>query len=517
MRPAHFLRLYNGGRNKMKRQRISRIICLAVIMAVCLTFTLPAEVWGGSGTINVRITNSKDDAEEKKSNGDVSDNSSDLELGYEGAEAKIVGLRFPNIQIPRGATITRAYIQFYCDEVTTGAANLTIWGHDYLLSAEFDKLKDYDISSREKTTASIAWNNIPDWNKPHDAHQTPDITPIVQEIIDRVGAFGMQWDIGRAMTFIIEGTGKRTAESVDGTSSEAPLLHVEYTSDAAESRISDGDDDVEEDMNGDIRFSSSDLEMSHDGDDDQHVGLRFQNVMVPQGAVITDAFITFMVDEKKSEDTKLFIYGEASDDAPSFIDVDFNVADRKRTGKFVTWANIPAWDTVGNLHSTPDLKEIVQEIVGRAGWMEGNSMVFIINGSGVRTAESYNGKASGAPLLHIEFDEGAGEPYITVSETNLGSSCYEGENAQEVGFTLSNSGSADLNYTISVDQAWVSLYSVAGSPLAPGNAANYAVFFSTSGLPKTWLARQCWSFLIFPAAWAPKWTLLPTRSSRRRI
>lgn len=59
----------------------------------------------------------------------MTDGSSDLELGYEASEAKIVGLRFPDIQIPRGATITRAYIQFYCDEVTTEPASFYfLWG-----------------------------------------------------------------------------------------------------------------------------------------------------------------------------------------------------------------------------------------------------------------------------------------------------------------------------------------------------------------------------------------------------
>jgi hypothetical protein len=31
-------------------------------------------------------------------------------------------------------------------------------------------------------------------------------------------------------------------------------------------------------------------------------------------------------------------------------------------------------------------------------------MVIIVTGTGERTAESYNGSPSGAPLLHIEFD-----------------------------------------------------------------------------------------------------------------
>ena len=46
---------------------------------------------------------------------------------------------------------------------------------------------------------------------------------------------------------------------------------------------------------------------------------------------------------------------------------------------------------------------MIQEIVDRAGWVEGNAVVIIITGSGARVAESYNGVAAAAPLLHIEY------------------------------------------------------------------------------------------------------------------
>ncbi len=464
--------------------RSTQRIYFAISAIVCLMLIAPVQSWGGSsGTVDIRITATRDDAEEKLSSGSVDDGSSDLELGYEGSDAKMVGLRFPNVQLPRGATITRAYIQFYCDEVTTGPASFTIWGHDWLLSEEFDKDDNHNISSRDKTSASVAWSNVPDWNQTHDAHQTPDISAIVQEIVDRVGIGGILWDPGRAMTFMITGTGKRTAESYNGTSAEAPLLHIEYTSDAVEARVSTGDDDVEEDPVGDLTFGSSDLELIRDGNDDQFVGLRFQNVQVPQGALITNAYITFTADETKSGSTTLYISAEAADDAPEFVDTEFNVSNRPRTGQSIVWNNVPIWDQVHALYSTPDLSAVVQEVVGRPGWQSGNAMVFVIFGSGVRTAESYNGYPAGAPLLHIEFGEGANAPYINVDETNLGASCYAGENAGSVGFTLTNSGSADLNYTISADQTWLSLSSAGGSPLEPGAAASYSVNFNTASMP----------------------------------
>ena len=46
-------------------------------------------------------------------------------------------------------------------------------------------------------------------------------------------------------------------------------MHVEYTSDAVEVRVSSSDDDAEEDYSGTMRLTSTDLEMSFDGDDDR--------------------------------------------------------------------------------------------------------------------------------------------------------------------------------------------------------------------------------------------------------
>ena len=52
--------------------------------------------------------------------------SSDLELVTDGTKVQRVGLRFGNLQVPAGATITRAWIQFQTDEVSTDAAALTL-------------------------------------------------------------------------------------------------------------------------------------------------------------------------------------------------------------------------------------------------------------------------------------------------------------------------------------------------------------------------------------------------------
>jgi hypothetical protein len=52
--------------------------------------------------------------------------------------------------------------------------------------------------------------------------QTPDLSAILQEIVDRDG-----WVTGGSVVLLVTGSGKRVVESFDGRSEAAPLLHVD--------------------------------------------------------------------------------------------------------------------------------------------------------------------------------------------------------------------------------------------------------------------------------------------------
>ena len=167
-------------------------------------------------------------------------------------------------------------------------------------------------------------------------------------------------------------------------------------------QVSSGNDDAEERLdNGDMYRTSSDLELVNDGSRAQAVGIRFTNVSVVQGAAITNAVIDFVVDETDSEATSISFHGQAADDPPGFSSSDFDITSRTQTTASVNWNNVPPWNSVGTTQTTPDLSSIIQEIVNRPGWVSGNSIVIIIEGSGQRTAESYNGSSSSAPTLQI--------------------------------------------------------------------------------------------------------------------
>lgn len=374
--------------------------------------TTPPTGDGDSGTVSVRVSSSMDDVEEAES-GTIYTNSSDLELVYDthlSAGNQTVGMRFTGVNVPAGATITKAYVQFTTDESTTGNSSLTIRGEDVNNSSAFST-SSFNVSSRTKTSASVNWSPA-GWStvgESGSAQRTPELKSIIQEIVNRSG-----WNNGNAISLMITGSGKRTAESYDGSASSAPLLYIEYSKDTevatpgtVDVRIASGNDDVEENQSGGIYTNSSDLELVYDGSTrgDQAVGLRFTYHGIPAGATITKAYIQFTTDEAHSGSSGLTIRGEDTGNAASFTTASYNVSYRTMTSASVAWSATD-WTTVGTAGSsqrTPELKSIVQEIVNRGDYNPLGAMVFVITGNGRRTAEAYEGSSSNAALLHVEY------------------------------------------------------------------------------------------------------------------
>ena len=202
-------------------------------------------VCSGAGSFDIT---SSDYAEEKVSDGDMYLTSSDLEIvddaSYNGLQE--VGLQFVNINLEQGAIISSAYIQFTCEQVTTGTANIIIKGQDIDNAPAFSSI-NYNVSSRTNTSASVAWSPA-DWNSVGQStaiQRTSDVKTIVQEIVNRAG-----WTSGNSMVFTFTGTGERAAET-------DPVLHVEYlgvtyacgTNVPTQDEDADGEDDWRDNYN----------------------------------------------------------------------------------------------------------------------------------------------------------------------------------------------------------------------------------------------------------------------------
>ena len=189
----------------------------------------------------------------------------------------------------------------------------------------------------------------------------------------------------------------------------------------------DSFDDAEEgQLNGAMALESSDLELgeydtwTQDGIEQgvQTIGLRFNNITIPQGSTILSASIQFTCDAEGADPAQMTIYGENVANAATYTVDPYNIAGRPKTTANAVW-DIPEWVSEGDAgltERTVDLVAIVQEIVNRGDWASGNSMAFIMvpsggtenetSDEGGREAEASDGSSSGtlAPVLTIIYD-----------------------------------------------------------------------------------------------------------------
>lgn len=180
------------------------------------------------------------------------------------------------------------------------------------------------------------------------------------------------------------------------------------------SSVTKSSDDAEQYTNGNMSLSSSDLEMVDDvglNQGNQVVGLRFSSVDVPAGATINNAYIQFTCDETSSTSTTVSITVEDVVGASTFSTSSNNITNRNEWTGIVQWSNIPAWNQTGEAGAaqrTPNLATLVNRLVNKSGWQQGNPIVFIIRGTGRRTAEAYDGSAPAQLVISYQNNSGGG-------------------------------------------------------------------------------------------------------------
>ena len=190
-----------------------------------LPATLPPTVASPTPVaLAVRVSSDDDDAEQQIDGG-VKLDSDELDMveHEESGGAQIVGIRFASVEIPPGALILGAAIQFTAEEASDRPTTLVIHGEAAGKSKKF-AAKPNDIAARARTAASVTWADLPPWLTLGEPQLTPDLSSIVQEIVNRE-----DWRAGNALTFLITGTGQRLAEAHDEHPELAPLLLVQYT------------------------------------------------------------------------------------------------------------------------------------------------------------------------------------------------------------------------------------------------------------------------------------------------
>ena len=197
------------------------IYSVFILLVLSLVGTNPAfgvVIWEGN------ISSGNDSVEDQLSRG-MYMGSSDLEFPDDGG-LQVIGLRFLNVGVPAGVTVTNAYIEFTTDPDTSGteATNLIIDGELSPDAPPFTSV-DFNVSSRSGTSAKAAWSPEP-WPTAGEKHQTVDISPVINEIISQAG-----WKLGNAMALMIRDDPDNPSKTNrTAASNTTTLLHVEFSS-----------------------------------------------------------------------------------------------------------------------------------------------------------------------------------------------------------------------------------------------------------------------------------------------
>ncbi len=314
------------------------------------------------------------------------------------ATTQVVGLRFNNVNVPQGAVITKAYLEFVSAADMSSGAAVNIQAHKSSASPTFSTTTG-DLSTRPKTTAVVPWA-LGSWTT-GTAYQSPDVSSVVQEVVNL-----SSW-CGGSLTFLIQGTGTRRFVSYDGQPIDAPRLVVEFDDASAVGgcvqgtvvkRVAGGNDDAEEASNGGMSLGGGELNFS----DKSWVGLRFTDVQIPQGAQILSAELEMVARGSRPENLTAEVSGILEASPPEFAPSKRNISTRPLTSK-VNWNRSGFSDQ--EVIKTPDISSVVSALVNQSGWVSGSSMAFAIKsfGNGSSGVYSTNSSPSRAPLLRISY------------------------------------------------------------------------------------------------------------------
>lgn len=133
--------------------------------------------------------------------------------------------------------------------------------------------------------------------------------------------------------------------------------------------------------------------------------LRFNNVALPQGATITNAYLEVYSSQSQWQNMAFSIRGDNVGNSAAFSTSSLPSA-RVLTSAVVNHSSNISWNA-NTWYQLNNISSVVQEIVNRGDWTSGNSMSLILQGTGGNWARkfirSYNGNAAQAPKLIITY------------------------------------------------------------------------------------------------------------------
>lgn len=338
---------------------------------------------------------------------------------------QVFGLHFDNVMIPRGVDLSSAYVTFHTlpginAARTQSGANLAAQIGVGTSGAAFTNANNAVTSAT--TGAKVNWS-IPVMGAMSAVVQTPDLSSILEAQTGQ-----STWCGGHSLNlfFTLSGSPSVLRAFASGLDPAlAPTLSFSYsdgdpaldnscTTRATTRQITASENDANQRIsNGSLSVNAAPMILGMDGGNAQIVGLRFDSLQIPAGSKVLSAYIEFTAAASEGATTPppapvLRITGQSSASAAPFQSGLYDISNRRTnfgTTATVNWTP-GAWSN-GSTYQTPDISAVIQEVVNRPDWANGNALALLIDAptttvnNSRRQARSYDSSTSSAPKLII--------------------------------------------------------------------------------------------------------------------
>lgn len=299
------------------------------------------------------------------------------------------GLRFRNIPIPKDSKIVLARLRIR-PAVTDSAdpdVKLVIKGIKEPDTKSFSQ--NSRPSQRTKTVNTAAWHIIKKWEV-HEWAQSPNLALIIEELVAQDG-----WKAGNALGFEIRDNGSAAGQAESfwdkskGEGYQAELDIWYSDKDVATGTLAGTDRDGVE-INKSLWQSNpagNVIALGNDGASINEGGFIFSALSLPPRACILGAWLLITQADQNNRFPNLLIKGFTEDDATPFASDGSNrPSTRAKTNSQIEWTIghtengvfVGEHWSANSVYESPDIKEIIQEIVDRQGWTVSNKLGLVL-------------------------------------------------------------------------------------------------------------------------------------------
>lgn len=324
-------------------------------------------------------------------------------------ETRSGALRFQDVGIPRGATITSARLNFAPSSTSTDDITFIVKA-EKPTDGDADIFTASNILSRPKTTALTTWTPANWTNVSPPVHiDGPDVTRQVQELVNL-----SSWCGNNAMAFFIEptvGSGTRIAHSIDGAPGLQPTLTVTYSGGSGgclnpiiEASINKPKNDAYQLANGAVTLGGTTLPITGN-----RLAGRFEGIPIVQAGKVIDAKLVLTpANTVSGSSLAANVSLEDASNSSAFSTDNNNLSGRALTSAESCLLN--DWTTaIPAVCGGATLTAAVQRIVDKTSWAAGNAITALVVPSATSSLEAQAYESNPAQSLKLRLKVRSGD------------------------------------------------------------------------------------------------------------